>query len=105
VSYNASRRVREFGVRMALGARPRDVSTLIVRETAVIASAGIIAGGLLCQLLAPLSRSLLYDTQPWDPVSLSASAFIILLASLVASWIPARKASRLEPSAALRSDR
>ena len=105
VSYNASRRVREFGVRMALGARPSDVRTLIVRETAVIASAGIIAGGLLCQLLAPLSRSLLYDTQPWDPVSLSGSAFIILLASLVASWIPARKASRLEPSAALRSDR
>jgi ABC-type antimicrobial peptide transport system permease subunit len=89
---------------MALGARPGDVSALIVRETALIAIAAILAGSLLGRLLAPLSRSLLYDIQPWDPVSLSASAFAVLLASLAASWIPARKASHLEPAVALRRD-
>jgi len=104
VSYAAARRVREFGLRMALGARPSDVRRLIRVETAAIAAVGVIAGGLVSQVLVPLSRSLLYDTRPWDPLAWVTSAAVVLGASLIASWIPARRASRIDPSTALRSE-
>jgi putative ABC transport system permease protein len=104
VSYAAGRRVREFGLRMALGARPCDVRRLILAETAAIAAVGVIAGASLSQVLVPLSRSLLYDTQPWDPLAWVTSASVLFASSLIASWIPARRASRLDPSTALRSE-
>jgi predicted permease len=104
VSYAAARRVREFGLRMALGACPSDVRRLIFVETAATAAAGVIAGGVLSQVLVPLSRPLLYETRPWDPLSWVTSAAVVLGASLVASWIPARRASRLDPSTALRRE-
>lgn len=104
VSYTAGRRVKEFGVRMALGARPAHVRKLILFETMIVAVAGVLAGGILSRILAPLSRSLAYDVPAWDPVSLGATALVLVVASLLAAWIPAARASRLDPSIALRTD-
>lgn len=104
VSYTAGRRMKEFGLRMALGARPADVRRLILRETGIVVAAGLAAGAIGSYWLAPMGRSLLYGVEPSDPLAFTASAAGMLLTSMIAAWLPAWKAARLDPSAALREE-
>jgi predicted permease len=103
-SYLVSRRTREFGVRMAIGAAPRDVVRLVVREaawsTAVGLAIGLVLGGLLGLLVSPV----IYQVRPFDPLTLVAAAGILTAASFIASIVPARRAASVLPMTALRND-
>jgi putative ABC transport system permease protein len=102
MSYAVAERVREIGVRMALGARRSDVLGLIVRQGMTLVSVGIATGLLVAAAVTRLMVRLLAGVHPLDPVTLaSASAFLALIA-LVACYIPARRATRIDPLVALR---
>jgi predicted permease len=104
VAYSVSQRTREIGVRMALGAEPRAVHQLILKEAGWLTAAGILAG-LLCSLgLATLMTNLLFGTRSWDVPTLVAVAVVLAIASLVASFIPARRAASVNPMEALRAE-
>ncbi len=102
IAYSVSRRTREIGVRMALGAQRGSVSQMIMREAAWLTAIGI-AVGLACSLLAAISiRSLLFGVESWDVATLAAVSSVLAICALAASYFPARKASRVEPMVALR---
>jgi ABC-type antimicrobial peptide transport system permease subunit len=104
ISSGVTERTRELGIRMALGARPRDVSRMVSRVGLRLAGAGI-ALGLACALsTSRLLRGLLYETVPTDPVTLGLTAVAVFLVALVATWIPARRAGSVDPIRALRAD-
>jgi putative ABC transport system permease protein len=102
MSYMVRRRQVEIGIRMALGAEPRSVIRMILRESGVLLAAGLAAGVTLAILAARSAASLLYGLEPWDPASFAAAAAVLGLVSLIAAWIPARRAARLTPTIALR---
>jgi predicted permease len=102
IAYTASQRTRELGVRMALGARGRDVEAMLVRQGAAFALAGIAIGLVAAFALTRFLGSLLYGVRATDPVSFAATALVLLAAALVASWIPAPRAARVDPMEALR---
>jgi len=92
-AYSVSQRTREIGVRMALGAQPRSVYRLVLKEAAWLTGIGIVAG-LLCSLGgASLMRKLLFGTPPWDVPTLAAVAVVLVISALLASYIPARRAA------------
>jgi predicted permease len=97
-------RVREFGVRQALGARPADIMRLVLSGGAGMGIAGLVAGVAIALPVTRLVRSLLFRTSPFDPLTLAAVASILLLATLAASYLPARRATRIEPASALRAE-
>jgi predicted permease len=103
-SYLVSRRLREFGVRMAIGASPADVLRLVVRESLAITAVGLTIGLGLAMLLGWGLRVAIYQISPFDPVTLGASTGILALASLAASIIPARRAANVLPMTALRNN-
>ena len=105
LSYNVTTRASEIGVRMALGARSRDVSWLILRETLLLVIAGVAVGMPLVVAVTRLASTLLFGLSPTDPPSLALAALSLFAAALVASYVPARRASRLDPMvAALRCE-
>jgi len=104
MSYMVARRRREIGVRIALGADRRTVVRMIVREAGVLLAAGLAIGLVGAVFAARTAESLLYDLQPGDPATLGLAALSLGTASFLASWLPARRASRLEPTLALRED-
>jgi len=104
LSYTTSRRTREIGVRTALGARPRDVATLVMREALGVAVAGAAAGVLLAFVLASSISTLLYGVSTSDPVSFTVAPAVLIVAALAACAIPARRAARLDPVKALRME-
>jgi ABC-type antimicrobial peptide transport system permease subunit len=97
-------RTREIGIRMALGARPGDVMAMVMREGAALSAAGVALGLPLAALLGVALGSLLYDVKPIDPVVFSFAPAILALAALTATWLPARRATRITPLTALRTD-
>jgi predicted permease len=97
-------RVREFGVRQALGARPIDILRLVLRGGVVIGLAGLAVGIAVAVPVTRLVRSLLFQTNPSDPLTLGGVAMLLLVATLVASYIPARRATRTDPATALRQE-
>jgi predicted permease len=102
MSFNVANRTNELGIRMALGAQARDVRLMILRESLLLVVIGV-AVGLPVALAAPrLVSTLLYGLTPTDPVSLSLAALSLLAVALVAGYIPARRASRVDPMVALR---
>lgn len=104
MAYHVARRTSEFGVRMALGASARDIAWPIVREALGLAAAGLALGVPLVLVLARLIRSQLYGVSPADPVSLVAGAALLCAVVLLAAWLPARRASRVNPLEALRAE-
>ena len=104
IQYGAARRTGEIGIRMALGACRRDVLAMILRETVVVAIAGAGIGGLAALGLTRYLRSMLYGLQPSDPLTLGGAILLIFAVALTSGWWPARKASRLDPMIALRSE-
>ncbi|MBA3805259.1 MAG: ABC transporter permease, partial [Acidobacteria bacterium] len=102
MSYGVASRTNEIGIRMALGALPRDVRLMVLRESLVLVLVGV-AVGLPAALTAPrLISSLLYGLTPSDPLSICVAALSLLAVALAAGYIPARRASRVEPIVALR---
>ncbi|HYB94208.1 MAG TPA: ABC transporter permease, partial [Vicinamibacterales bacterium] len=103
ISYSVGRRAREIGVRLALGARPMDVVSMLLRETARVGGAGLLAGLSLAVVIARALAGGLYGVRvdAWLFVSMAAP---LALALLVATWLPARRAARVEPTIALRDE-
>jgi putative ABC transport system permease protein len=104
MSYGVARRRVEIGIRMALGADRRSVIGMIVGEAGRLLAAGVIVGTVLAMLAGRMATTLLYDLKPWDPVTLAIAMFTLGAVTLLASWLPARRASRLAPTAALREE-
>ena len=104
MSYTVARRRVEIGVRMALGADRARVVGMIVREAALLLVAGVIAGTVLGIAAGRWASTLLYDLKPWDPLTIGLAVVALGAATLLASWLPARRASRLEPTVALREE-
>ena len=102
LAYSVGRRTREIGVRMALGAQRKSVYQLILREAAWLIGIGIVAG-LFCAVgAATLIRGLLFGVRSWDAATLAAVACVLAIFALLASYIPARRASQVDPMEALR---
>ncbi len=104
MAYSVAQRTSEIGIRMALGARPREVFTMVLREATWIALVGIACGIGATLLSTHLVTSLLYGLHPNDPRILATSALLLALIGLVASWVPARCAAAVEPMQALRHE-
>ena len=104
VSYAVSRRMHEFGVRIALGARGTDVVQLVLSEGLKTVIAGVVAGVLLALAAGKLVASLLYGIKPSDPASMAIVAATLIAIAMAAALIPAWKAARSDPVSALRAD-
>jgi predicted permease len=104
MNYAVSRRKREIGIRMSLGASRTDVLRMVVRQGMLQALAGTVAGFAGALLLSRFIAKLLYGIQPADPVTFGGVAIVLGLAALLAVCIPARRATRIEPMIALRNE-
>jgi putative ABC transport system permease protein len=102
LAYTVAQRRREIAVRMAIGASSYSVARLIVMESLMLALAGCIAGALGVAALSRLARSILFGIAPQDPLTLVTTAAVLLTAVLAASWLPARRAARINPMSAMR---
>jgi predicted permease len=102
VSYTVEQRTREMGIRLALGARPRQLLGLVVRRGVVLASIGAGAGLALAWGFAGVMDSLVYGVSPGDPPALAASSAVLVLAAVAASYLPARAIVRRTPAGSLR---
>ena len=103
LSYAMEQRTRELGIRVALGARPADVISLVAAETVPMVGAGILAGLLIAAGLTRFARSMLYEIQPGDPRTFIGVALLLGAIGIVAAFLPARKAARVDPVVALRN--
>ncbi len=104
MSYMVTRRRIEIGVRMALGADRAMVVSLIVREAAVLLGIGLVIGAVLSVFAARSADTFLYGLKPGDPLTLASAMIGLAAVTLLASWVPARRASRLAPTIALREE-
>jgi putative ABC transport system permease protein len=102
LSYSVTQRNREIGVRLALGAQPRDVRAMVVREGMGLGLAGIGAGLVGGVALSHLLTTLLFGIQPRDPATFAAVAALLATVALLACYIPARRATRVDPVIVLR---
>jgi ABC-type antimicrobial peptide transport system permease subunit len=102
LAFNVSRRTREIGIRMALGARPEGVLALIMRDAMALVGAGLVVGLGLAWAASGALSSLLIDVAPLDPASYAAAIIVLGAAAIAASIIPARRAAKLDPLVALR---
>ena len=104
LAFSVSARTREFGIRLAIGSAPRHLLTRVLREGAVIAAAGIVAGVIGGLMLARLSAATLTDVQMPGFVPILGAAAILVAAAVLASLMPAARASRVDVIKALRAD-
>jgi putative ABC transport system permease protein len=103
-AYSVEQRVHEIGVRLSLGARPDDISRLLVGQIGRATAVGAVAGLLGAVLLSRFLQTLLFGVAPTDPVTLVVACLVLAALSLLAAWVPARRAARLDPLTALRAD-
>jgi predicted permease len=104
LAFSVSARTREFGIRLAIGSQPRRLLAGVIREGAVMAAAGIVAGAVCGYVLARLAGSYLLDMKMPSPLPVVASAFILLVAAVAASALPAARAARVDVIQALRAE-
>jgi predicted permease len=104
LSYSVGQRHREIGIRMAVGAKSNDILRLVVLEGAHLAIAGIAIGLLVAVALTRLMQTLLYEVSASDPVALTAAAAVLVTVAVLASYIPARRATQVDPTTVLRSE-
>jgi len=104
IAYNVAQRNHEMGVRVALGAQGRDLARLVVGEGVKLGAVGIVIGAAVALWAGKWVKPLLFDESPRDPAIFAVVTLGLLLVAVAASWVPARRASRVDPSVALRSD-
>jgi predicted permease len=104
MAYTVNRRTSEMGIRMALGARPDDLTWLVWREALLLSALGAAAGVPASLAMTKLIKSRLFGVEPNDPATLAATVALLVVVAGVAAWIPSRRASRLEPMKALRTE-
>jgi putative ABC transport system permease protein len=104
MSYMVARRRGEIGIRMALGADRRDIVRMVMREAGLLLASGVVVGLIASIAAARAATSLLFGLKPADPATLIAAAAGFGITALVASYVPAMRASRLQPTEALRED-
>jgi len=104
MAYTVTQRVTEIGVRMALGAQPGDVLRLTLRQGMSLAGIGATLGAAGALALGRFITSLLFQVEASDPATLTAAALVLIGVALLACWIPARRATRVDPLVALRSE-
>ncbi len=103
MAYLVALRTREFGVRLALGADPQQIARWVVSRGLALAASGIAGGLLLYALAAPFLRAFLYGVSASDPLTLTGAALLLAAVAGLASWLPARRAARVDPALALRA--
>lgn len=104
IAFSVARRTREIGVRMALGAKPGSVLSMVMRQGFVIVAIGLVVGSLLAAIAASVLRGLLYGVTPFDPVAWGFALAAMLVAAALANLVPARRAMRVDPITALRTE-
>ena len=101
-SYAVSRRRTELGIRMALGALPGGVIRLVLRRVAILVGLGVVVGGGVSLWAGRFVTPLIYGLQPRDPLTLAGAAVLLGAIGALAGWLPARRASRIDPARVLR---
>ncbi len=104
MSYAVSQQVREFGIRMAVGAQPRNILKLVVVRALMLVGAGMGLGILTVFMMVHFLSSFLYGIRPTDPASLIAASSVLVITALFATYAPARRATKIDPLVALKSD-
>ncbi|MFY1826003.1 ABC transporter permease [Myxococcus fulvus] len=104
VSYAVAQRTREFGIRFALGATAEDVLRLVLRQAVVLAGLGVALGAVAALGLGQVLQGMVYGVSPTEPWVIVGVAVLLLGVALLASWLPARRASRVDPMTVLRSE-
>ena len=104
IAYAASQRTREIGLRMALGARVADVRMLFIRQGVVLTAAGIALGVVFAFALTRVISGFLFGVGPMDPGTYAAVSGTLAIVALLAAYLPARRAARVDPLTALRTD-
>ena len=102
ISYRVSQRTRELGVRLALGARRRDVEWVVLRQAGLVIAIGLAAGLAGSAFIGQVLTKFLFGVRPRDPITLIAAAGLVLLISFIAVYVPARRAAKMDPLVALR---
>jgi len=102
LAYTAARRTHEMGIRMALGAEGRDVLKLVIVMGLKLVALGVVIGVVASLLLARVIATQLWGVSAYDPFTLGAVSVLLLITGLIACWIPARRAARVDPLVALR---
>ncbi len=103
-AYSVARRTREIGIRMALGAQRSSVQRMILREGSAMLAGGVALGLLLAVATGKLLSSMLYQVSSLDPIAFTVAPLVLVAAGLLATWLPARRATRISPMAALRTE-
>jgi len=104
IAFSVARRTREIGLRMALGANPGTVLSMVMRQGLGIVAVGVITGGALAAGAASALRGVLYGISPFDPIAWALALTAMLGAAALANFVPARRAMRIDPMSALRTD-
>ena len=104
IAYNVTQRTQEIGIRMALGAQRSDVLGMVVRQALLLAVAGIVLGGAGALVLTRLMEGLLFQVTPGDPMTFVVVSSVLAAVALLASYIPGRRATRVDPVIALRAE-
>jgi len=102
IAYAVSQRTHELGVRVALGATTDHISRMVVTEGLTLTAIGVVLGTATALLMGRIVSSLLYDVSARDPLTLGGVALTLALIATLASWLPARRAARVDPAVALR---
>jgi putative ABC transport system permease protein len=103
ISYVVARRTHEIGLRLALGAQPADVRREVIGRSVRLLIAGLVLGTIVSTMLARALGGLLFGVEPTSPAAYVVAGTILTILALIASWIPARRAARLDPLIALRT--
>jgi len=104
LSFSVAQRTPEFGIRLALGAQARDVLKLILRQGLRLALAGIMLGLGMAFMVSRVMSGMLFGVGNFDPLTLVVSAVLLTAVALLACWIPARRATKVDPMIALRTE-
>jgi ABC-type antimicrobial peptide transport system permease subunit len=103
-AYSVARRTREIGIRMALGAQPGMVLRMIMREGSIMLLSGVAIGLLLAMATAKVLSGILYQVGALDPIAFTVAPLLLAAAALIATWLPARRATHVNPIQALRAE-
>jgi ABC-type antimicrobial peptide transport system permease subunit len=104
LSYTVSQRTREIGIRMALGAQERSVVGLVIRHAMLLVAAGLACGTIAALLLSKTMATMLFNVAPTDPTTFATVAAVLAGVAMLASYLPARRATRVDPIIALRAE-